>query len=185
MDTSDTKRDISKLVEARHHRAEIIFGVASFAIALALLSQVGNQTTWADGEPWVKQPAFWPLVSIVGMTLFGALELFFSWRRNSTGRGDSIPAEVLFWTRAIEFALWFMAYVWAVPLAGYLPVTVVFCILLTLRLGYRGARPLLWAAVIGAATVVVFKSLLSVKIPGALWYDYLPDGLRNIMILYF
>ncbi|EPJ45233.1 MAG: hypothetical protein OFPI_37520 [Osedax symbiont Rs2] len=34
------------------------------------------------------------------------------------------------------------------------------------------------------ATVVIFKSLLEVKIPGGASYQYLPEGIRNFMIVY-
>ena len=71
-----------------------------------------------------------------------------------------------------------------VPLVGYLPTTILFCVGLTLRLGYRAPRVLAAAALTGTATVVVFKALLSVRIPGAAAYEYLPAALRNFMILY-
>lgn len=184
MDDATRKHDISELVEPRHHRAEIVFGVASFAIALFLLTRVGSQTTWIDGQPWTKQPAFWPVVSIAGMTIFGTLELWFSWRRNASGRGDSIAGEVLVWIRAIEYAAWFMAYVYIVPIAGYLPVTLAFCAALTWRLGYRNWRMIVAAMATGAATVILFKAFLSVRIPGGAVYEYLPAALRNFLILY-
>ena len=37
----------------------------------------------------------------------------------------------------------------------------------------------------GIATVVIFKSLLGVKIPGGLVYEYLPGTIRNVMIVRF
>ncbi len=184
MDETSEKHDISELVEPRHHRAEIVFGVASFLVALFLLTQISGETTWLKGQPWTKQPAFWPVVSIIGMTIFGTLELFFSWRRNASGRGDSIAGEVIDWIRAIEYAAWFMAYVFIVPIIGYLPVTLLFCAALTWRLGYRDWRIILAAMATGLFTVVLFKSFLSVRIPGGAIYEYLPAGLRNFMILY-
>lgn len=184
MSSKSGRHDISELVEAKHHRAEIVFGVLSFAIALFLLSQIENQTIWVKGQPFTKQPAFWSIVSIVGMTIFGALELFFSWRRNASGRGDSIVGEVITWIYPLEYVFWFMAYVWLVPLVGYLPTTLVFCLVLVLRLGYRSKAVILSSLCIGAATVVVFKSFLAVKIPGGAAYEYLPAALRNFMILY-
>ncbi len=184
MSSKTGKHDISELVEAKHHRAEIVFGVLSFGIALFLLSQIDGQTNWVKGQPFTKQPAFWSIVSIAGMTIFGVLELYFSWRRNALGRGDSIIGEVVQWVYPLEYVIWFMAYVWLVPLAGYLPVTLLFCLALAFRLGYRGKMELAAALLTGAATVVIFKSLLSVKIPGGAVYEYLPATLRNFMILY-
>lgn len=176
---------IDELVEPRHHRAEIIFGLAAFLAALVLAGQLGSQLSWKAGQEFVRQPGFFTTVSIVGMLLFGALELYFSWRRNASGRGESIWIEVGTWLRSVEFVAWFIAYVLIVPRLGYLPATLIFCPALTLRLGYRGKRFIVSALLVGFATVLVFKSFLSVKIPGAAAYEYLPDALRNIMILYF
>ena len=39
------------------------------------------------------------------------------------------------------------------------------------------------AAGVGLFTVVLFKSLLQVKIPGGAVYEFLPGALRNFMIL--
>ena len=78
-----------------------------------------------------------------------------------------------------------MAYVYLMPLLGYLPATLVFMCLLTLRLGYRNLRYLLIAAVIAIAIVLFFKTALAVKISGGAIYEYLPDGLRNFMIINF
>ena len=178
------RHDIHDLVEPRHHRAEIVFGIFSFCIALILLTQIGSETQWLDGKPWHRQPSFWPAVSIAGMTVFGALELIFSWRRNATGRGESITGEVINWLVPVEYAVWFMAYVLAVPAGGYLPVTLIFCTALARRLGYRTGRHMIAALLTGLATVVLFKSFLAVKIPGGAVYEFLPDALRNFMILY-
>jgi len=178
------QHDISELVEPKHHRAEIVFGVLSFAVALFLLSQIPGETTWANGRRFVEQPGFWPIVSIAGMTIFGAFELFYTWRRLGRHGGGDVKAEVFDWARALEYVVWFMAYVFAVPVTGYLPTTVVFCAALTWRLGYRSARMIGAGVLVGIATVVVFKSLLSVRIPGGAVYDLLPEATRNFMILY-
>lgn len=177
--------DLSELSVGRRHAAEIVFGVLSFAFALFLLTQIGAETTWLDGKPFVQQPAFWPSVAIVGMTLFGAYELWSTRRALQVGMVGKIGPEILNWFAAIEFLLWFLVYVWIVPVLGYLPTTMIFCASLTYRLGYRRGRTILAAVLTGIAVVIIFKSLLEVKIPGGMVYDYLPPSIRNFMILYF
>lgn len=184
MAEEEEKHDISELVEARHHRAEIVFGVLSLGFALVLATQIESQTTWVKGLELVRQPGFWPVVAIIGMTVFGIFEFACSWRRNKSGRGDSISGEVFHWIKALEYVAWFLAYTLLVPVAGYLPTTMVFSVLLTVRVGYRSKPMLLAALAVGVATVIVFKGFLSVKIPGAAVYEFLPDALRNFMILY-
>jgi hypothetical protein len=181
----DERVDLSELSVGRRHRAEIVFGVLSFAAALLLLTRIGAETTWLGGRPFVREPAFWPTVSIVGMTIFGTFELWSTWRglrREPTGQ---IGPEVFKWVAALEYLAWFLVYVWVVPELGYLPTTIVFCAMLSYRLGYRSRRSIAAAVLTGIATVVVFKSLLGVKIPGGMVYEYLPHALRNVMILYF
>ncbi|MEP1209817.1 MAG: tripartite tricarboxylate transporter TctB family protein [Rhizobiaceae bacterium] len=168
-----------------YHKAEFIFALAAFAVALFLLSQSGSQVTWSSSKALVNQPGFWPVMAIVGMVIFGTGELFVSVRRFRHEAEGAIPTELFHWLRAIEYAAWFLIYVTIVPIVGYLPTTIVFCVLLTWRLGYRTRNQLLAGALTGLAVVVVFKSFLSVKIPGGQSYEYLPDGLRNFMILYF
>lgn len=184
MNPDDETRDIADIAQPRHHRAEIVFRAAAFCFALFLLARLPEETTWVAGQRWTAQPAFWPAVSIAGMTLFGAFEIVFSWRRNRVGRGETILGEIGMWVRTAEFALWFMAYVFLVPLAGYLPTTLFLAIALAVRLGYRDGRAMLAAVIVGLATVIVFKGLLSVKIPGGAVYELLPPVLRNFMILY-
>ncbi len=85
----------------------------------------------------------------------------------------------------LEWAAWFLVYVWLVPIIGYLPMTLIFAPVLTWRMGYR-TRLVLWSSVaFGFLVVVVFKSLLQVKIPGGALYEILPGALRNFFILNF
>jgi hypothetical protein len=182
---TEQRVDLSELSVGRRHAAEIVFGVLSFAFALFLLTRIGAETTWLDGQPFVRQPAFWPTVAIVGMTVFGAFELWSTRRALQAGRVGKIGPEVLKWFAALEYLGWFLVYVWIVPVLGYLPTTILFCASLTFRLGYRRGRTILAAVVTGVVVVVVFKSLLEVKIPGGIVYDYLPAAIRNAMILYF
>jgi hypothetical protein len=162
-----------------------VFGVLSFAAALLLLTLIGTETEWLDGRPFVRQPAFWPAVAIVGMTVFGVFELWSTGRALRRGAAGEIGAEVLKWFAALEYLAWFLVYVWVVPVLGYLPTTIIFCAALTYRLGYRSGRGLVAAVLTGIATVVIFKSLLGVKIPGGLVYEYLPGTIRNVMIVRF
>jgi len=181
----DKRLDLTELSVGRRHRAEIVFGILSFAAALLLLTQIGTETSWLDGRPFVRQPAFWPTVAIVGMTVFGVFELWSAGRALRRGSAEEIGPEVLKWFAALEYLAWFLAYVWVVPVLGYLPTTILFCAALAYRLGYRSRRALLAAVLTGIVTVVIFKTLLSVKIPGGLVYEYLPDAVRNVMILRF
>lgn len=115
------------------------------------------------------------------MTGFGLLYLASHWRQILTGTAE----ETLLWLRAVEYVLWFMAYVWIVPVIGYLPATLLFTVTLSIRQGYRSQKQIINAAAVGLGIVLVFKTGLSVKIPGGALYEFLPASLRNFMIVNF
>lgn len=180
---ADTDQALADLLRPRHHRAEIVFALASFGIALFLASQWASQTTWFEGQRAGRQPGLWPLIAIIGMLVFGTGELITCALRNRRANGSGALAEVAFWLRTAEFLAWFLAYVLIVPITGYLPATLIFCTALAFRLGYRGG--MLWLApVMGAVVVVLFKGFLSVRIPGGAFYEIFPRAIRNFLVLY-
>lgn len=162
-------------------RGQLIFAVGFLAVTLLLLSRIGVQTRWVDKTQLFAQPRFWPAVGLGAMAVMGGLHLYrLPWRR--AAREDWWEARK--WARVLEFALWFLLYVLAVPILGYLPVTLVFVPALSWRMGYRSPAMLWLSAGFAVAVVVLFKGMLSVKIPGGAIYEYLPGGLRGFFILY-
>jgi hypothetical protein len=166
----------------RTQSGQLIFAVAFLVFALFLASQLRVEVQWFPKTKMFAQPAFWPTLSILGMVVFGLFHVRSNFRRDDWRREW---AEVSIWARSLEFVVWFMVYVHMVPVIGYLLSSLIFAPLLAYRMGYR-SRFMLGAAMVTAlSVVVVFKSLLSVKIPGGMIYEHLPGGLRTFMILYF
>jgi len=161
---------------------DLVFAIFFLGFATFLLANIGNQTVWVKGTKLVSQPSFWPAISLGGMTLFALLHVVGSML---SPRIDGRIKEVTFWLRSLEYVAWFLAYVWLVPIIGYLLSTLIFMPLLVFRAGYREKQYLLLSVVIGFLIVVVFKSFLSVKIPGGMIYEYLPDALRSFMLINF
>ena len=186
MDHDNTTHDPSAILVAKRQPADIVFAIFALAVAVLLLSQLAEQTKFVKGANILNQPGFWPALSLSGMTLFGLFNVFFSWRAaRRSATGAQIAGEVLFWLRTLEFAIWFMAYVFLAPITGYLPATLIFCLLLALRLGYRNKRMLGFAILTGIGVVLLFKTFLQVKIPGGSLYEFFPGAFRNILITYF
>ena len=168
-----------------HRPGGVIFAGLFLAIAVLLFSQLGAETKFS-AKAWgtkrmFAQPGFWPGVGVIGMCVFGTLHAVAAWTR----RAGREVFEAVQWLRALEYLAWFMVYVWAVPIIGYLPATLIFMGALAVRAGYRNRRVILAALAMGLGIVLVFKTMLSVKIPGGVLYEYLPDALRSIAILYF
>ena len=161
---------------------DIVFALAFLVFSICLLTQLPVQTTWKPNGKLVAQASFWPMIAVGGMVFFASLHTVGSLL------SPRIPGrwkEVGLWFCAIEYALWFMAYVMLVPILGYLTVTILMCFLLALRAGYRSRKMLISSVVAGVLVVVIFKSFLQVKLPGGQVYEYLPSALRSFMLTYF
>lgn len=175
-------KTLQSLFKRYRRPGDVVFAWIALLAALLLLSQIVAQTAWRPGGKLFAQPRFWPAVSLGGMAVFAALHLASALMSERIG---GRWREVLLWLSALEFAGWFILYALIVPLAGYLPSTLVFALLLALRMGYRRPATLGLAVFSGLVIVVLFKSLLQVKLPAGQVYDALPDGLRQIMLTYF
>ena len=162
-----------------------VFAGLFLAASILLFSQLGGETKFSDKAWGTKkmfaQPGFWPGVGVIGMCVFGVLHAIAAWSRRS---GREV-AEAVQWLRVLEYLAWFMVYVQAVPLIGYLPATLIFMAALAVRTGYRSLLMIMAAITTGLGIVLVFKTVLNVKIPAGAVYEYLPDTLRNIAILNF
>ena len=164
---------------AAHRR----YALLSWGLALLLLLLAPWQVQWQDGKDWAHQPALFSMVGVAGMLVFGVLELWHLWRRTAHAQGVNPAPELVVWLQALEFALWFMVHVWAVPHLGYLLTTLVFALGMTYRLGYRRRVFFVAAIGVGVSTVLVFKGALSVKVPAADWYQALPEPLATFFTL--
>lgn len=167
----------------RHRRpGDIVFAWFALLGSLFLLSQLFAETAYQPGGKLFAQPRFWPAVSLGGMCLFAALHLIGSaLSERIAGRWG----EVWLWLSSLEYAGWFIGYALVVPYVGYLPSTLALAGALALRVGYRSRAAIGGALISVLVIVVLFKTLLQVKLPAGQIYEGLPDGLRQIMLTYF
>ena len=175
-------RTLQDLFKRYRLPGDLAYAVIWFAFSVFLLISLPQETSWASGTKFLAQPAFWPYAAVIAMLAFSGLHLVSSL---ISERLEGRWAEIAHWLKSFEFAAWFLAYVVLVPRIGYLPATLLFTVILALRLGYRSPRMLGAAALFGLVVVVVFKSLLRVNVPGGAAYALLPPGLARCMLTYF
>lgn len=175
-------KNLQELFRRYRRPGDMVFAMGFFVMTLILLANLPGQTEWVARTQLFAQPAFWPTIALGVMFLFSLFHLAgaFASERIS-GRRE----EVLYWAQSLEYVAWFMAYVFAVPWIGYLPATLIFCMGLAFRLGYRGAKWMGIAALFGLGVVVAFKGVLQVRIPAGAIYEWLPNSLRGFMMTYF
>lgn len=161
---------------------QVVFVVFGFLVALFLLSQIGTQTEWNDRARTIAaQPRLWPAVALCVMVAGFGLH----WRLMRRRRPNALDwGEARRWIEPLEFLVWFIVYVFAVPRLGFLPMSLLFACALTWRLGYRSKGALAVAALFAVAVTVVFKGLLGVNIPGGQIYELLPGSVRTFFLVY-
>ena len=159
---------------------------AFLLFAVFLAATFTDQVKWFSNLVLFKQPGLWALISVSGMVvtaLVACIQVFIKPKTAGvTWRSD--VQELGFWVRACEYLVWFMVYVFAVPYLGYLPCTILFTTLLTLRVGHRSMRWCVRAILLAVVTVVIFRAFLQVKIPGGQIYEWLPSPLSKFLLMY-
>lgn len=182
VERSDKARsDASRKVFARKAPvAEREFALVFAAIALLLFLLLPHQTEWVGRSKLYAQPAFWPAISLAVMGLCACGFVIRAFRSEVlSGRGK----EIWQWIRSLEFVGWFIAYVWSVPIVGYLIATILFSCLLAWRVGYRKPKWMGIATLFSLSVVVLFKAALGVNIPAGALYELLPAGdLRSFLM---
>ena len=174
-------KGLQELFRRYRRPGDIVFAWAFLILSVFLVTQLDGQAPWNPKARVFSQPAFWPTVAVWAMALFAVLHLLSSLlSRRLAGRWTEVWA----WVRSVEYAGWFMAYVFLVPQLGYLPVTMACAVLLGLRAGYRSVKSLGALIVLSVMIVVIFKGVLQVKIPGAAVYEHLPTALRSFFLTY-
>jgi len=146
-------KGLQELFKRYRRPGDIVFAFGFFVLSLFLMSQLSPQAPWKSGGKTFSQPAFWPTVSIYLMVAFSGFHLLSS---ALSPRIAGRWGEVWQWVKSLEYAGWFMAYVFVVPRLGYLPCTILFAVLLGLRAGYRGLRIMAGLIVMAIVIVVVF-----------------------------
>lgn len=174
-------RTLQDMFKRYRRPGDVVFAAVFLALSLFLLSDLGDQTRVTKRTKWFAQPGLWPSIALYAMAGFAA----FHWiSAVLSPRIAGRWREVALWARGIEYVAYFLLYVLIVPILGYLPATMLFTVFLTLRCGFRGRRPILFALLFAAAVTLIFRGLLSVRIPAGAVYDYLPDGLRSFALIY-
>ena len=175
-------KTLQSLFKRYRRPGDIVFAWVVLVFSVFLLTQLFDQTAYQSRGKLVAQPRFWPAVSLTGMTAFATFHLLGS---ALSERIDGRWGEVRHWVKSVEYAVWFIAYAACVPFAGYLPTTVIFAVLLVLRVGYRSAKMIGAAVASSIVIVLLFKTILKVNLPAGQAYEMLPDGIRQIMLTYF
>jgi hypothetical protein len=165
------------------HTGQRIFAICVLLCAITLLFFADTELKWKRNASFHVQPGFWSIMAISGMAIFAIIQLVMSPWKFTRPVGFDSWQWLRNWFGPVEFVAYFLIYVYLVPWLGYLPSTLLVFPLLVIRAGYRGFKYLAYSWIVGLFIVILFKSLLQVKIPGGELYSIFPDAIRNFLVL--
>ncbi len=161
------------------------------AISVTLLACIGIATRWGpDTAGWWTRPMLMPAIALcllVGANVITLARDVIDLRRNPPSFAERAEGwtKLLGWLRPFEFLSCFGIYVFAIQHVGYFPSTLIFIMVLMLRVKLTAPRWII--AGLGAAIfmVAVFRIGLGVWMPAPAFYEYFPDGMRSALIRWF
>ncbi|MCP4790376.1 MAG: tripartite tricarboxylate transporter TctB family protein [Gammaproteobacteria bacterium] len=171
---------------SQYHSGDLAFAIILVLLSCFLMLSIPEETKWFNGLALLKQPRFWPSMAIVGLSFFALAYATAVWRRvrrEQASIRDEVE-ELIAWARPLEYVAYFLAYVFMVPVMGYLFATLTYFVLMTFRAGYRSKQMYAIAVLVALVVVVLFKSILQVKIGPGMWYEMLPSDWANFFIVY-
>ena len=117
---AEKQDDASGIFAVEEQPGQAIFALVVCVVAAVLLSQLDDQTKWLDGASLLVQPRFWPSLCLAGFSIFALCHLLSSVARQTrSGKYGFFPwTELANWAQPMEYALYFMGYVFLVPQLG-------------------------------------------------------------------
>ena len=155
------------------------------AALLLLLLPLETQSA-PPNQGWWTQPALMPSLALSMMLLSASYLAVKQWRLSHTSiDSSSFWAEVVQWLRPLEFFVYYRLYIWLLGSIGYFLSSLLFILVLCLRVGLRSRTWLLTAFLSAVALVALFRWGLKVWVPVADLYDLFPRELRIFLMRYF
>lgn len=142
-------------------RTNFIAAFALLALSLAVLGGTWDLPYWVDFAPGSAFAPFW--VAAIGIVLVLAL-LVATWMDDDTEPHSFPDRHGVLRVGGLVAALWVM--VLLIPLAGFIPSAILFCLFLLLGLERRPLVPSLFAtAVVTGLVYGVFVAWLGIALP--------------------
>jgi hypothetical protein len=177
-------------VEGTSGTGPLVVTAVLFVFGVVMLAMIGTETSPPpSSKGWWTAPSLAPASALVFLVLMSGAALITQLRRtwihplSKPGR-DWLLAVLREGPTLVEFGLYFILYVWLIDKIGYALSTLCFVQISCWRAGRRGWRSLLFTIVFTGVLVILFRVILKVWIPAAPIYEWLPDNLRNLAIVY-
>ena len=161
------------------------------ALSVTLLGCIGIATRWGpESGGWWTRPALMPgiaLVLLVGANIITLARDIVDLRRRPPSATEWADGRRLVWAwlQPVEFLAYYGIYVFAIQHAGYFPSTLIFIMVLMVRVRLTTPRWIVAGTCAALLMVGVFRIGLGVWMPAPELYEYFPDAVRSMLIRWF
>jgi nitrate reductase gamma subunit len=161
------------------------------ALSVTLLASIGIATRWGpETAGWWTRPMLMPgiaLVLLVAANLITLARDIADLRRHPPSAAERAEgrAKLLGWLLPLEFLAYYAIYVFAIQHAGYFPSTLIFIMVLMVRVRLTTPRWIIVGLAAAMFMVAVFRMGLGVWMPAPELYEIFPDGVRSALIRWF
>ncbi|MEM7343077.1 MAG: tripartite tricarboxylate transporter TctB family protein [Chloroflexota bacterium] len=176
---------IPKSATGLFYAVMFVFGV-SFLLLLPYQTKPGP-----EGQGWWTQPALMPTISL-WLTAITATYLLFQYivknrkqPADEAAPSGSLAAELIQWAKPVEFFVYYVGYIWLLGIVGYFLSSLIFIIVLSIRVGLTSARWFLTGLLFAISLILIFRWGLSVWVPPAELYDMFGKDTRIFLMRYF
>ncbi|MBV7328963.1 tripartite tricarboxylate transporter TctB family protein [Chloroflexi bacterium TSY] len=165
----------------------IIYGVLLFCgVGFLLLLPVATKAG-PKNQGWWTQPAFMPGLSLLVVTIsagYLVIHHIRSKRRtlNRPHQSSRLSAELLQWLKPLEFFVYYIGYIWLLGQIGYFLSSLIFIVMLCIRVGLRSTKWMLTALLFAIALIALFRWGLGVWVPPAELYQLFPREMRIFLM---
>ncbi len=183
---------MSDQTETEANRIESFALILVFsAMSVTLLATIGIATRWGpESAGWWTRPMLMPgiaLVLLVGANLITLARDIVDLRRKPPSAAERAEGRALLlgWLQPLEFLAYYGIYVFAIQHVGYFPSTLIFIMVLMVRVRLTTPRWIVAGLAAALFMVAVFRMGLGVWMPAPELYEYFPDAVRSTLIRWF
>lgn len=157
-------------------------GALALAAAVLLVSLPWQAAVPKGTDPlaqgWWSHPAVFPGLTLVLILAFASLLHFKLRRQAGADAAESLAVQ-------LEFGVYFIGFIFLMGLVGFGLSVLIFSTLGLWRSGFPAKRSALYAVILTAILVVLFRLVLTIWFPPSLLSNLLPAAIGNFLEIYF
>lgn len=161
----------------RRLTAALALAAAVLLIAVPWQAKVPEGTDPLE-QGWWSHPAVFPALTLSLIVICASLQYFKMRRQSEQAVGESLKVQY-------EFGAYFIGFNFLMGLVGFGLSTLIFSTVGLWRSGFSFGRSSLYAVILTAILVVLFRLVLTIWFPPSLLSSLMPPVIGNFLEIYF